>query len=91
MDINSKTNHTTPKKHPQRTQNTQKAKTKRATFTYSGPETPTITNLFTNTNIEIAYKTTNTIRHLVKHKNPLANTVKPLYNGHARDRKKCPQ
>jgi hypothetical protein len=39
---------------------TQKDKTKWATFTYVGPETRTITNLFWNTNLKIAYKTTNT-------------------------------
>jgi hypothetical protein len=60
-----------PKKHK-----THKAKTKWATFTYSGPEARTITNLFRNTNIKIPYKITNTIRHLLKPKNPLAD----IYN-----------
>jgi hypothetical protein len=46
------------------------------TFTYFGPETCIITNLFQNTNIKIAYKTTNTIGHLLKPKNPPAD----IYN-----------
>jgi hypothetical protein len=59
-----------PKKNPQTTQNAQNEKTKWATFTYFSPETQTITNLFRNTNIKVAYKTTNTTGHLLKPKNP---------------------
>jgi hypothetical protein len=45
---------------------TQKEKGKWATFTYFGPETRTITNLFQNTNLKIAHKTTNTIKQHLK-------------------------
>jgi hypothetical protein len=38
-------------------------KEKWATFTYVGPETRSITNLFRHTNLKIAYRTTNTIKH----------------------------
>jgi hypothetical protein len=47
---------------------TQKEKQKWATFTYSGPKIRTITNLFRHTNLKIAYKSTNTIKHLLKPK-----------------------
>jgi hypothetical protein len=50
----------------QGTQEIQKEKQKMATFTYSGPEIGTITNLFQHTNLKIAYKTTNTIKHHLK-------------------------
>jgi hypothetical protein len=52
----------TPKRNliPRRTQKTQK--TKWATFTYHGPEKRTITKLLKNTDIGIAFKTTNTIK-----------------------------
>ena len=39
-------------------------KTKWATFTYVGPQTKHITKLFKNTNLQIAYKTNNTIQKL---------------------------
>jgi hypothetical protein len=38
-------------------------KTKWATFTYYGPDTRTIKKLFRNTDIKIAYNTTNAIKH----------------------------
>jgi hypothetical protein len=57
------------------TNNTKREK-KWATFTYFGPETRIITNLFRNTNIKIAYKTTDRIGHLLKPKNPPAD----IYN-----------
>jgi hypothetical protein len=56
-----------PRKHPQTPQN---EKTNWATFTYFGPDARTITNLFQNTNIKIAYKTTNSIGHILKPKKP---------------------
>jgi hypothetical protein len=45
-------------KNPQKRQ-----KTKWATFIYYGPETRTITKLFKNRDIGIAFKTTNTIKN----------------------------
>jgi hypothetical protein len=39
-----------------------------ATFTYYGDDTSTITKLFKNTNIKIAYKTINTIKNHLKPK-----------------------
>jgi hypothetical protein len=39
-------------------------KTKWATSTYPSPDTRTITKLFRSTNLKIAYKTTNSIKHL---------------------------
>jgi hypothetical protein len=39
------------------------------TFTYFGKETITITQLFKNTNLHIAYKTNNTLRSYLQHKN----------------------
>jgi hypothetical protein len=50
----------------QGTQEIQKEKEKWATFTHSGPEIRTISNLFRHTNLKIAYKTTNTIKHHLK-------------------------
>jgi hypothetical protein len=52
--------------HTQGEQEIQKGKQKWATFSYTGPEIRTITNLFRHTNLKIAYKTTNTIKHLLK-------------------------
>jgi hypothetical protein len=52
--------------HTQGEKEIQKGKQKWATFTYTGPEFRTITNLFHHTNLKIAYKTTNTIKHLLK-------------------------
>jgi hypothetical protein len=46
-------------------------KTLWATFTYHGNDTLTITKLFKNTNLKIAYRTTNTIRKHLKAKIPL--------------------
>jgi hypothetical protein len=40
------------------------AKTKWATFTYSGKETRIITKLFKGTQIKIAYRTSNTIENI---------------------------
>jgi hypothetical protein len=57
-------------------QNTQKDKTKWATFTYFGAETRTITNLFRNTNLKNAYKTTSTIKHHLQPKGILGD----IYN-----------
>jgi hypothetical protein len=61
---------------PQGTQKIQKEKQKWATFTYSGPETITLTNLFRDTNLKIAYKTTNTIQHHLK----LRNETQDIYS-----------
>ena len=47
--------------HPNKTQK------KRTTFTYIGPEIKFISKLFKNTNINIAYKTNNTIEKLLSH------------------------
>jgi hypothetical protein len=64
--INSKntnrfyTNHTKTQKEEE--------KEKWATFTYVGPETRSITNLFWHTNLNISYRTTNTIEHHLKHR-----------------------
>jgi hypothetical protein len=44
-----------------------------ATFTYHGNDTRTITKLFRNTNIRIAYRTTNTIRNHLRIKNPITD------------------
>jgi hypothetical protein len=49
-------------------------KTKWAIFTYHGPDTRTITKLFRNTNLKIAYKTTNSIKHHLKLKNQITDT-----------------
>jgi hypothetical protein len=48
--------------------NTRKEKTKWTTFTYFGPETRTITNLFRNTSLKITYKTTDKIKYHLKPK-----------------------
>lgn len=48
--------------------------TKWATFTYFGPATRTITKLFRNTNIKIAYKTHNTLKRHLVHKPPETDT-----------------
>jgi hypothetical protein len=63
------------KKHKNLTQEQKIEKQKWATFTYSGPETRTITNLFRHTNLKIAYKTTNTIKHHLK----LRNETQDIY------------
>jgi hypothetical protein len=64
------TNHKHTSKSPtnlsQATQRTQKEREKWAIFTYFGPETGTITNLFWNTNLKIDYKTTKTVKHHLK-------------------------
>jgi hypothetical protein len=54
------------KTHESLTQEQKIEKQKWATFTYSGPETRNITNLFRHTNLKISYKTTNTIKHHIK-------------------------
>jgi hypothetical protein len=54
-----------------RTSKTNKTqKTKLATFTYHGNDIRTITKLFRNTNIKVAYKTTNIIKNQLKPKTP---------------------
>jgi hypothetical protein len=63
------------KNHKNHTQ-AQKEKQKWAAFTYSGPKIRTITNLFQHTNLKIAYKTTNTIKHLLK----LTHEKPEIYN-----------
>jgi hypothetical protein len=60
-----------------RTSNTSQ-KQKWITFTYIGNETRTITRLFKNTNLRIAYKTNNTIRNHLQPKNH--DTDKYKYN-----------
>src|SRR5215469_16856515 len=47
-----------------------------ATFTYHSPKVRTITNLFKDTDIKIAYKTTNTVQQRTKTRNP--NTTHDL-------------
>jgi hypothetical protein len=42
------------------------------TFTYYGPDTRAITKLFKNTNIKIAFRTTNTTKN---HINPREKTI----------------
>jgi hypothetical protein len=59
----------TYQKHKHNPTNTTQ-KTKWKTFTYHGPDTWTITKLFRNTNLKIAYKTTNSIKHHLKPKKP---------------------
>jgi hypothetical protein len=44
-----------------------------STFTYYGPDTTTITKLFRNTNLKIAYKTTNTIENHLKPKDKITD------------------
>jgi len=44
-----------------------------ATFTYHGPQIRKLTNLFKHTNINIAFKSTNTIQHCTKPKTPYKN------------------
>jgi hypothetical protein len=58
--------HTHKNKKREENKNTaMNAREKWATFTYIGKQTRTIAKLFRNTNIKIAYKTTNTIqKHL---------------------------
>ena len=56
---NNNTNHTT-------TTTSQPTKI-RTTFTYFTPLIQTITNLFKHTNLQITYKTTNTIQQLLQH------------------------
>jgi hypothetical protein len=46
----------------------QELKYKWTTFTYFGPVTGTITNLFQSTNLRISYKTANTLKHHLKSK-----------------------
>jgi hypothetical protein len=49
---------------------TQTQKTQWATFTYSGKEVRKITKLFRDTQIKIAFRTTNTIQNILKHQPP---------------------
>jgi hypothetical protein len=72
----------TSQKHSSRNTNnnshtqTQHEKQKWATFTYSGPEIRTITNLFRRTNLRMAYRTNSKIKELLKQEQ-----VKPdIYN-----------
>jgi hypothetical protein len=60
-------------------------KTKWTTFTCYGPDTWTITKLFRNTNLKIAYKTTNTIKHHLKPKTPATD----IYNKNGVYQLKC--
>ena len=56
--------------HKTRTRTTKDENKKWATFTYHSPKVREITNLFKHTNINIAFKSTNTIQQSIKHKNP---------------------
>jgi hypothetical protein len=49
---------------------------KMVTFTYCGPETRIITKLLKNTDIGIAFKTTNTIKNHLKSKNHITDGYK---------------
>jgi hypothetical protein len=64
--------HTKNNNNNNRNTNTERTtqKTKWATFTYIGKETRTITRLFINTNIKIAYKTNNTIQKYLQPQKP---------------------
>jgi hypothetical protein len=53
-------------KHRRNTNQERKQKDRWATFTYCGSEVRTVTKLFKNTNISIAYKTNNTIKNHLK-------------------------
>jgi hypothetical protein len=55
------------KDHPQKTNDSHKIWT---TFTYYSPQIHKVTNLFKNTNIRIAFRSTNTIKRLLKRKTP---------------------
>jgi hypothetical protein len=56
-----------------------------ATFTYFGSDTRTITKLFKNINLKIAYKTTNTLKHQLRTKNP----IEDIYNANGVYQLKC--
>jgi hypothetical protein len=55
------------------TSTTQHKKTKWAIFTYHGLDTRTITELFRYTNLKIAYKPTNSMKHHLKLKNQITD------------------
>jgi hypothetical protein len=63
--------YTAQQKHKYATRNTQK--TIWSTFTYNGPEIRTITKLFHNTNIKIAFKTNTTLKRHLTPKTPIAD------------------
>ena len=53
-------------------------RTKWATFMYVGPQTKFITKLFKHTNVNIAFKTNNTLGHILTH-NTYSNTNHVAY------------
>jgi hypothetical protein len=55
--------------HKAHTRTTKMETKKRATFTYRSPKVRKLTNLFKRTNINIAFKSTNTIQQSIKPKN----------------------
>jgi hypothetical protein len=81
------TNGYTPEIHPHKKQYTTNTspnltlKQKWATFTYSGKEIRSITKLFKNTNIRIAYKTNNTLCKHLQPNDPDLNTDKYSHSG----------
>jgi hypothetical protein len=69
-----------PRKPAQTAQNTQlQQKDKLTTFTYFGPETRIITNLFRNTNLKMAYRTANTLKHHFKSKGTPRDIARTAY------------
>jgi len=56
--------HQTPKRENQRTE--QNENKKWTTFTYYSPKIRAVTNIFKNTNLRIAFKTTSTLRQLTR-------------------------
>jgi hypothetical protein len=50
---------------------TQTSRHKWVTFTYKGEETLYITNAFKHTDLKIAFRTNNTIKNLLRHRNPM--------------------
>jgi hypothetical protein len=75
--------------HPKQKQTPKTRETQKlrwATFTYYGSDTGTITKSFKNTNIKIAYKTTNKIKNQLKPKIALndiynqSGIYQPRYN-----------
>jgi hypothetical protein len=71
-----------PKNPTQTAPNTQKDKTKWAMLTYFDLETRIITNLFWNTNLKVAYKMANTLKHHLKPKEIPADiyNLSSIYN-----------
>ena len=56
--------------HKTHIRTTKEENNKWAKFTHHSPKVRNLTNLFTYTNINIAFKSTNTIQQSIKHKNP---------------------